>query len=49
MVISASILAGILSVLTSIATDLPEVGEDDDDFEEDEEDDIEEDEEDDME
>ena len=38
MVISASILAGILSVLTSIATGLPEVG---DAEEEDEEDDME--------
>lgn len=39
VVISASILAGILSVLTSIATGLPEVDLVDDDLEEDEEED----------
>lgn len=44
VVVSASILAGILSILTSIATGLPEVDEtyileEDDEFEEEEEDD----------
>lgn len=39
VVLSASLLAGILSVLTSIATGLPEVDLVDDDLEEDEEED----------
>ena len=45
MVISASILAGILSILTSIATGLPETEDADDEIvDEDEEDDFDEDE-----
>ena len=39
IVLSASLLAGILSILTSIATGLPEVDLVDDDLEEDEEED----------
>lgn len=38
VVISASLLAGILSILTSIATGLPEADEIDDEIEEEEED-----------